>query len=142
MIVALDYGEKNIGVAITDKDNIFAFPKFVIKKELFDANPGILRERIVNFETVTEIIIGLPKNLKGLNTIQTEKVLAFSEVVKAYYPDKLIVLFDEKFTSKIFEKSLKTHGESPKNFRDTKDMYEASIILEDYLRKKKNENTD
>jgi putative Holliday junction resolvase len=142
MIVALDYGEKNIGVAITDKDNIFAFPKFVIKRELFDANPGILRERIVNFETVTEIIIGLPKNLKGLNTIQTEKVLAFSEVVKAYYPDKLIVLFDEKFTSKIFEKSLKTNGESPKNFRDTKDMYEASIILEDYLRRKKNESTD
>lgn len=142
MIVAIDYGEKNIGVAISDQDNIFAFPKFVIKRELFDANPSVLKERIENFESVTEIVIGLPKNLKGLNTIQTEKVLAFSEVIKANYPDKLVVLFDEKFTSKIFERSLITHGERPKNFRDTKDMYEASIILEDYLRRKKNESTN
>ena len=137
MIIAIDYGEKNIGVAISDQDEIFAFPKFVIERELFEANPGVLKERIENFESVTEIVIGLPKNLKGLNTIQTEKVLAFSEIIKANYPDKLIVLFDEKFTSKIFEKSLKIHGERPKNFRDTKDMYEASIILEDYLRRKK-----
>lgn len=139
MLVAVDYGEKNIGIAVSDQDEIFAFPKFVIKRELFEANPKILEDRIENFKSVTEIIIGLPKNLKGINTIQTEKVLAFYEKVKSAYPDKRIILFDEKFTSKIFETELKVHGERLKKFRETKDMYEASIILKDYMRKKKNE---
>ena len=142
MIVAIDYGERKVGIAISDESETFAFPKFVVERELFEANPRILEGRLENFELVTEIIIGLPKNLKGINTIQTEKVMVFFEMVKYTYPDKRVILFDERFTSKIFEKCLKIHGRSPRSFKKTKDMYEACIILEDYLQGKKNETAE
>jgi len=137
VIIALDYGEKNIGVAVSDESETFSFPKCVIDGVLFEKKPRILEEKIRDFEKVREIVIGLPKNLKGENTIQTEKVISFFEKIKAIYSDKKVILFDEKFTSKIFEKELKILGEKMKNFKSSKDMYEASIILEDYLRGKK-----
>lgn len=134
MIIALDYGEKNIGVAITDKSETFVFPKCVIDTNLFETNPEILRKKIKDFENVTKIIIGLPKNLMSKNTIQTEKVLQFYEKIKLFYPDKNLRLIDERLTSKIIEKEIKSIGKKVRDFKNIKDMYEAAIILEDYLR--------
>jgi len=140
MIIALDYGEKNIGVAATDEDEIFSFPKCNILTADFEKNLNILESKIHNFEKVTEIIIGLPKNLKGKNTPQTEKTLRFYELLSNFYNLQIIVsLYDERMTSVIFQKSIQSQGGKMRDVRDTKDMYEAAILLEDYLKRKQNE---
>ena len=140
MIIALDYGEKNIGVAVTDEDEIFAFPKINIPTHHFKKDIHILETQVPNFNQVTEIIIGLPKNLRGQNTPQTEKTLQFYELVSNLYADKITVaLYDERFTSTIFQKSVQSMGGKMKDARDTKDMYEAAILLEDYLKRRMNE---
>ena len=140
MIIALDYGEKNIGVAVTDEDEIFAFPKCNIPTHLFKKDIHILESKVPNFSTVTDIIIGLPKNLKGQNTPQTEKTLQFYELISNLYAMNInVALYDERFTSTIFQKSVQSMGGKMKDVRDSKDMYEAAILLEDYLKRKMNE---
>lgn len=140
MIIALDYGEKNIGVAVTDEDEIFAFPKCNIPTHIFKKNTRILETELANFSTVTDIIIGLPKNLKGENTPQTEKTLHFFELISNLYSENInVALYDERFTSTIFQKSYQSMGGKMKDARATKDMYEAAILLEDYLKRKMNE---
>lgn len=140
MIIALDYGEKNIGVAVTDEEEIFSFPKCNIPTHLFKKNIHILETEVPNFATVTDIIIGLPKNLKGENTIQTEKTLQFYELISNLYANSIeVTLYDERFTSTIFQRSVQSMGGKMKDARATKDMYEAAILLEDYLKRKMNE---
>jgi putative Holliday junction resolvase len=140
MIIALDYGEKNIGVAVTDEDEIFAFPKCNIPTHIFKKNIRILETELADFSTVTDIIIGLPKNLKGENTPQTEKTLQFYELISNLYSENInVALYDERFTSTIFQKTYQSMGGKMKDARATKDMYEAAILLEDYLKRKMNE---
>jgi putative holliday junction resolvase len=140
MIIALDFGDERIGIAATDEEENFVFPKYVIKKSDFDKNPKIIEGKFSNFNKVNSIIIGLPKNLKGENTIQTEKAISFSETIQLVYPDKKVILYDERFTSRILEKEFRMKGISSRDYREKKDMYEACIILEDYLKRRSNES--
>ena len=140
MIIALDYGDERIGVAVTDEEEKFVFPRFVIKKNDFDKNHKIFEEKINNFNKISQIVIGLPKNLKGEDTIQTKKVIAFSEIIQMEYPEKKVTMYDERFTSRILEKEFRFQGISTKDYREKKDMFEACIILEDFLKRRSNEN--
>jgi len=140
MIIAIDFGDVNIGVAVTDEENRFVFPKCVIKTTLFMKHPDILTTRIPRFSEVTEIVIGLPMNLKGEHTPQTDKAIAFADFIKQSFPGMPVVLFDERFSSTIVLRRHQALGGHQKDLKSSKDMLEAAQILEDYLRRKSNEN--
>lgn len=139
MIIAIDFGEVNIGVAVTDEENRFVFPRCVIKTALFYKHPDILSQQITPFSNVTEIVVGLPMNLKGEHTPQTDKAVAFADFMKQSYPTIPIILFDERFSSTIVLRRHQALGGHQKDLKSSKDMLEAAQILEDYLQKKKNE---
>lgn len=140
MIIAIDFGEVNIGIAVTDDEQRFVFPKCVIKTALFYKHPEMLTNQIPHFSKVSEIVIGLPKNLKGENTPQTVKALAFADFIKQTFPEKAVILYDERFSSTIVLRRHHALGGHQKDLKSSKDMLEAAQILEDYLRKKANES--
>ena len=93
-ILAIDYGEKRIGLAVSDETKIIAQPKPYIL--------NIEKQKLLNFikaNDIEEILLGLPIGLSGKDTKSTEKVrdFAFWLKEKTGLPIKFI---DERFTTK------------------------------------------
>ena len=135
-VLALDYGAKRIGVALSDETNTIAFGKEVISNDskLFEKI-----DRIVLDSGVGKIVIGYPLNLKGLKTAQTIEVEKFELQLKDFF-SKLgkevdIVRYDERFTSKMAQDSMIQSGMKKKKRQDKSnlDIISASLILQSYL---------
>ncbi len=119
--LAIDFGEKYIGLAVSDPKNRIALGLATLENksetEIVHKLSLICRERLVE-----KIIIGLPKSLSGGDSEQTKKVRKFAEYVKI----KLglpVVLEDERLTSKQAQK-LKVSD---------LDQMSACLILQTYL---------
>lgn len=143
MIIAFDYGTKNIGIAATDENEIFSFAKCSIPTSEYQANPAIIVQRVPQIREADLLIVGHPKNLKNLSTPSTINAELFSEELKKLFPTKTILLYDERFTSKIaLQCSQSSRPKSKKKTlqeRANKDMIEAQILLQEYLKRRDNE---
>ncbi len=143
-ILALDIGEKRIGVAITDKDKTISYPLTTIEN---DDNFKLNIYAIIEKYNIEKIVIGIPYNLKGEESYQAEKIIKFTEENLKDFKVP-IVFFDERFTTKISSnillksKSVKHHLEKQKKSdkknkankdKIAKDKIAAAIILKDYL---------
>ncbi|MFU2158185.1 Holliday junction resolvase RuvX [Caldisericum sp. AR60] len=129
-ILALDVGNVNIGIAISDKERIFAMPLAVIKR---DGNEIEVIKNIITEREVEEIVVGLPKTLSGTIGPQANIVLDFLDELKKVLPEVKFVTWDERYTSVITHKMLRFQGIRSKKERKIKDKFEALLILESYL---------
>lgn len=124
--LALDIGEKRIGVAQADNEVRIAFPLCTV------AVDGLEKERLreIVAETLPSVlVVGYPRNQKGETTAQTheiERVAKELEILKVP-----IVFQDESLTSVLAENYLKSHNK-PYTKADI-DAHAAAIILGDYL---------
>lgn len=133
-ILAIDYGLKRIGIAITDHDHILATPLTTIEnKDLIS-----FLQSYFQAETVDTIVIGIPKDIssdsdivKAINTLQ--------EDLKSIFKDKNIVTVDERYTSKIATFLLNNYSTKRKQRREKKniDKISAAVILQSYLNARK-----
>ncbi len=139
MILALDYGEKNIGLALSDEEEIFSFPVDVISASEMEKDLHVLEKKLPRFSKITEIIVGLPRNLKNEDTPQTLKVRAFYQKLLQAWPKLKITLVDERMTSAQHMKNVHTAGGNSKQARNQKDKFEAALLLEYYIILRKNE---
>ncbi|MHB1345947.1 MAG: Holliday junction resolvase RuvX [Candidatus Humimicrobiaceae bacterium] len=130
--MALDVGEKNIGIAISDKMNILAIPHSIEKN---DDNFIEKIARLITEKDIEKIIIGIPYNLKGEKGYQAEKTIDFTQKLKEKIKIE-IDYFDERFSTKISKDNLL---KSKKSAGFPIDKYAAAIILENYLNNEKNE---
>jgi putative Holliday junction resolvase len=123
-LLAIDYGEKKIGLAIGDSETKIASPFRILvnNKELMDKLKEICRK-----EEIDKIVIGLPVGLKGTNTEQTKLVLNFIEKVKKSLGLEVIEQ-DEKFSSMYAQKLLR---ETKAKHLD--DDVAAMIVLQSHL---------
>lgn len=130
-ILALDYGNKRTGIAITDSLRIIASPLTTIETEkLFD----FLIAYIVK-NNIEIIVVGLSKNLKNeLNEIEIEISSFLDKIIKTL-PLLKIVRIDERFTSKIAFNSILQSGINKKNRQNKSliDQVSAALILQSYL---------
>lgn len=130
-ILAIDYGLKRCGIAITDDARIIASPLTVVdEKELL----SFLRTQ-VELNKVTEIVIGLPVNLKGEDTHSSKSVQDLFEKLKATFSQVKIELLDERFTSLLAQRAIH-QMQLPKQKREQKgliDKVSAAILLQNYL---------
>jgi putative Holliday junction resolvase len=141
--LAVDFGLKRIGIAITDDLKLMAF-----SRKNLENNKGVFEEilKLVINENVSRIIIGHPLNFKSESTHSTVHVTEFYNKLKAKcLQNKLsveIVFLDERFTSSIAQHNISESGLSKKKRSDKGllDSEAARIILEDYLKKEKNQN--
>ena len=125
--LALDVGERRIGVALADMDSGVAAPLATITVDGLEE--GRLREMISEYEPAL-LVVGLPRNQDGEETRQ-------STYVRQFIRDKLekytipVALQDESLTSVLAEDHLK---KTKKNYTKADiDMHAAAIILTDYL---------
>jgi putative holliday junction resolvase len=123
--IALDVGEKRIGVATASTAVRIAIPLTTIE---VDGNEIHEIAKIVADEDVDTIVVGYPRNQSGEATAQTAYVEAFTENIK----DMTNIAFqDESLTSVMAENQLKTIGGS--YTKGDIDARAAAIILQDYL---------
>src|SRR3989344_3055620 len=124
-LLGLDFGEKRIGAAVSDEKRRMAFPYIIIKN---NAEKFSVIKKICKNEDISEIIVGLPKNLKGEETKMTEKVKEFGQ--QLYREIGLKVIFQDEILST--KEAVRLQGRHQKI-----DASAAALILDSYLKKEK-----
>ena len=130
-ILAIDYGGKRTGLAVTDPLQIIATGLTTIdSKELIP----FLKKYFAD-ETVELIIIGLPKNWDESDTHGTPLVEAAIKRLQKVFPAIPLKTVDERYTSKMAKDAMLEMGMKKKNRRDKKnvDLIAATIMLQEYL---------
>lgn len=131
--LGLDLGTKTLGVSISDRSNTIIFPYKTIhfKKEDYDAAINEIKA-IVEKEKITDIVIGLPKNMDGSLGFAAQRTMNFIPKLKNLGVNVYSV--DERLTSVEAERLLHENNLKSKDFKDKVDMEAAVLILESYLR--------
>jgi len=130
-IIAIDYGLKRTGIAVTDPLKIIASPLVTIPTEnLIDW----LKDYFVS-EKVERIVIGMPTKLDQSDTHTTVPVKKLIQSLKTHFPEFPLSEIDERFTSKIAMQSMVLSGMKKKNRqkKENIDKISAAIILQSYL---------
>lgn len=130
-ILAIDYGKKRTGIAVTDPMRIIATAlETVPSHELLKYLQAYLQK-----EQVSEFVVGLPKTLSNEDSENAGRVRQFVEKLKLAFPDKQIHLVDERFTSSIAQRAMIDGGMKKKDRREkgNVDKISAVIILQDFL---------
>lgn len=140
--IALDVGDKTIGVALSDDLMYTAQGLMTIERVGIRKDAGKVMELIREYNCDT-VVIGLPKNLNGTDSIQTEKVYEFKTMLENKMKsqgmsDIVIVYQDERFTTLIAEKVLIEADVSRKKRKDVIDKQAAVLILQGYLDRLRN----
>ena len=134
-ILAIDFGKKRTGLAVTDSLQITANPLITIEtKQLSDW----LRDYFAK-ETVDEVVIGHPKQMNGEDSESMQYIRPFVERFKQTFPDKPITYYDERFTSVLAHQAMIAGGMKKKTRQDKAqvDKLAACIILEGYMEAKR-----
>jgi putative Holliday junction resolvase len=130
-ILAIDYGLKRTGVAVTDPLQIIAtgLPT-VPTKEIFN----FIKKYCTN-EDVEAFVIGDSKNLNNTPSQVAQAIKQFSVELKKIFPEKEIIWIDERFTSKMAKQSMIFTGmkKSKRQQKELVDEISATIILQTYL---------
>ena len=130
-ILAIDYGLKRTGLAVTDPLKIIASPLDTITTEkFFEWFADYNKEDVV--ET---IVVGLPTKLDQSDTHITGPVRAFVDKLKEEVPNIQIHLIDERYTSKMAQQAMLRGGMKKKDRRkkENVDKISATIILQSFL---------
>lgn len=130
-ILAIDFGLKRSGLAITDELQIIATPlETVDSKELMN----VLIQMVVK-EKLETIVLGEPKRMDGSDSHVTQNVYLLKEALEKQFPTVKIDLHDERFTSKMALDAM-IQGGMKKKDRQQKGMIDkvsAAIILQEYI---------
>ncbi len=131
-ILALDVGEKTIGVAASDELLLTAQGIEVIRRTNIKKDFSRLRE-LVDFYQADTIIVGLPKNMNGSVGARGEYVQNFVDQLRPYLPAVTFKLWDERLSTVAAEKMLIAADVSRQKRKRVIDKMAAVIILQGYL---------
>ena len=133
-ILAIDFGRKRTGIAVTDTLKIVANGLTTIPTHtLID-----FLQDYVKREPVELIVVGLPRRLDGTPSESMKWIEPFLNRLKKIMPDMPVVMYDERFTSTLAHKAMLDGGmkKSDRRNKEIVDTIAASIILNDYLQSK------
>lgn len=130
-LMAIDYGKKNCGIAVTDELQLIASGlKTVATESIF-----VFLDKYFKQETVELVIIGEPKTIQNEPSESEVLIKSFIEKFIDSFPDLPIRRVDERFTSKMAFQTMIDSGLSKKKRRNKQliDKISATIILQSYL---------
>ena len=139
-ILAIDYGQKRVGIAVTDELQIIANSLTTVhSKDIF----SFLKEYIKK-EKVDCFVIGEPKQMNNEASESVKYINPFINQLKKEFPDILIERCDERFTSKIASQTILISGLKKKDRQDKSliDSISATIILQTYMETKANKQNN
>lgn len=129
--MALDIGDKRIGIAISDETNTISTGIDVIERKTLEKDIEKIKDYTKLYE-IGKIVVGMPLTMKGEKGIQAEKVNSFIDSLRRSTNIE-IVAFDERLTTALGEKLLLKADISRKKRKAIIDKLAAQIILQDYL---------
>lgn len=134
VILALDVGEKRIGVAASDELGILATPRAVIARRSTQAALDDIM-RMVQAEEATLVVVGLPISFDGQLHSQAQSVRRFAERLRKRLDalDVPLVYADETLSTVRAEERLRAAGVRRERIRERIDAMAAAVILEEYL---------
>ena len=130
-ILAIDYGQKRTGLAVTDNLQMIANGLTTVETKDLEK---FLAEYLAK-EDVSTIVMGKPTQMNGENSENMKRIEPFFNRLKKLFPDKEITYYDERFTSVLAHQAMLQSGIG-KKARQNKalvDKISATIILEDYM---------
>lgn len=134
-ILAIDYGTKRTGIAVTDPLRIIATALETVETS------GLIEflKKYFQREGVDEVVIGMPKQMNNQDSEISPAVRKFVELFKNTFPEKPISLADERFTSSMAHRTMIDGGMSKKNrqVKGNVDKISATIILQSYMESKR-----
>ena len=132
--MAIDFGTKRIGIAVTDELQIIASGLTTIAT---DTIFSFLKDYF-NTEKVETVVVGLPKRLNNEDSAVEEKIKLFIEEFKNNFPEISLERQDERFTSKMAVKTMIDSGLKKKKRQNKAlvDEISATIILQSYMERK------
>ena len=134
--LGLDLGTKTLGLAISDKSNIIASPYKVLRYngESYDELFKDL-DSIISANEITNLVLGLPKNMNNSLGFAAERSLKFKEALEERY-NLPITLIDERLSTVEATNYLLNEDMSRQKRKKVIDGVAASIILDTYLKMK------
>jgi putative Holliday junction resolvase len=127
--LAIDYGERRIGIAKSDNSRLIAFPVVTLNNSESTDNIFSAIKDIVTESNAMLVYIGLPLHLSGKESASSEKARVFAGVLKQHLPQEIqIRLLDERLTTSSAVGELKNAG--LKSSRQSIDQLAAVKILE------------
>ena len=134
-LMALDYGTKRVGIAVTDELQMIASGLCTVRTH--DCMDFLIE--YLSKESVSTIVMGMPKNLRNQNTDATPYVKGFAKQIRKQFPEMKVELIDERFTSKIAFQSMIDAGLKKKARQDKTlvDEVSATLILQSYMEQQK-----
>ena len=138
-ILALDFGSRNIGLAVTDELGLTAQGLPTLRRSNKRNDLDHLR-RVIRHYGVSEMVMGLPLRMSGSEGVQSEKVQIFAEQLRRKF--KLPVhLFDERLTSVEANRVLRESDMSSRRRAGVVDQLAAVLILQSFLEFRKARKT-
>lgn len=130
-ILAVDLGERRIGLAVSDPQAVLATGRGVyLRKDLLE-DLGYL-EKLIAEEDVGEIVLGLPQNMDGSFGERVQHTLEFKRLLEERL-DLPVTLFDERLTTAEAERVLLEADLSRRKRKRVRDELAAVLILQGYL---------
>jgi len=129
--MGLDYGDRNIGVAVSDAFGWTAQGTGVVQKRRDGSELERIAELVKEHE-VTEIVVGLPKNMNNTIGPRGEISIAFAELLQQKF-NLPVHLWDERLTTVSAERTLIEADVSRKKRKLVVDKMAATLILQNYL---------
>ncbi|MCX6230068.1 MAG: Holliday junction resolvase RuvX [Bacteroidetes bacterium] len=130
-ILAIDYGQKRVGIAVTDELQMIANGLTTIhSKEII----SFLKDYVIN-ESVDIFVVGEPKQMNNMPSESVKFIEPFIKVLKKTFPAIPVVRIDERFTSKMASQTMLTAGlkKTARQNKSLVDTISATIILQSYL---------
>ena len=130
-IIAIDYGKKRTGLAITDPLKLIASGLQTVETDKI----FVFLKDYFSKEKVETALVGEPKQMDGTPSESTEMIEKFVEKFKTEFPYIKLERVDERFTSKMASRTLIDSGLKKKKRQDKAllDEVSATIMLQDYL---------
>ena len=128
--LGIDYGDKRIGLAVSDETGTFASPYRTLS---VDQNLVLELQQIWERERISGIVLGLPKNMDGTLGQAAAKAQAFGKKLAVALPAAKIVFWDERLTTIEAQRALHAAGKNVKQSKKIIDQVAAQILLQSYL---------
>lgn len=127
-LLAVDYGLKRIGIAVTDPEQIIASPLTTVSPQEFIP----FLKKYFEQENVSTVVMGFPADVDAKKNIVVE-IKKMYQVLLTTFPEKKIELYDERYTSKIAFYALRNFDKKIKTQKENLDKMSAAVLLESYM---------
>ena len=130
-LIAIDYGTKRTGLAVTDPLGIIASPLETVETKQLERYLADYFKR----EDVATIVVGYPRQMNGQPSETMRYIEPLIGRLRHAYPEKRVVAYDERFTSVLAQRTIRESGIGKMARRDKSlvDKVSAAIILQDYM---------